>query len=302
MSTAAVKQAPLQALRLLQRTFSSFGPNEWDSFAIASDGSFLGSWKVVRAHRFFGRIALFDIVSPDGSRTPLKLGQCALRVTKNKITFLDRFHLKPEHRHLRAQCFQLVVQRFGTCTYQYGSHWNCEDRFEIDCIPEFIRESLRQSLFHVDFIDLADWRDFGAYRRAVSENIRRDYRKAEQASVRVETRRGVSAFCDLLALAKLRRYVMQKNGKPFSLFADLLVHAAKLLMLGKAGFISTARINGKCLAAFFGTEFGSSLFYNTGGTSNTRLGAGSYLFLSLIENWFAAYPAGFGSSGWLISY
>jgi hypothetical protein len=280
------------ALRLLQRTFSSFSPNEWNSCVSASDGSFLGSWEILRARRLFSRIEFFDIVSLSGSGTPLKIGQCALKVTKSKITFLDRFHLKQQYNHLRAQCFQLVIHHFGTRTYQYGSQWNCEDRFEINCIPNFVCESLHEILFHVDFINLADWRDFAAYRRAVSENIRRDYRKAEQASATIETRRGISAFTELLALARLRRYVMQKNEKPFSLGADVLVHAAKLLTLGKTGFISTVRINGKCLAAFFGTEFGSSLFYNTGATSNSRLGAGSYLFLTLIENWFSAHPAG----------
>ena len=291
-SAAAAKQQPLAALRLVPRTFSSICPKEWDDFVLASDGSFLGLWKVLRAYRLFGRIELFDIVTLNASGPPSKVGQCALKVTNIKITFLDRFHLKAEYRHLRAQCFELVVRHFGARTYQYGSQWNCEDRFEIDFIPDLVRESLRESRFHIDFINLADWSDFAAYRRAVSENIQRDYRKAEQASARIKTRRGISAFRDLLALARLRRYVMRKNGKPFSVFTDVLVHAAKLLTLGKAAFISTVRINGKCLAAFFGTEFGNCLFYNTGGTRNSRLGAGSYLFLTLIENWFSAHPAG----------
>jgi Acetyltransferase (GNAT) domain len=154
-----------------------------------------------------------------------------------------------------------------------------------------VHEPVVEPQFHIDLIDCSDWPDFATYRRTISENIRRDYRKAQQTSARVETRQG-AAFRDIIALAKLRRYVMRKNGVAFSLFPDLFEHAAKLLVLGQEGFISTGRVDGKCLAAFIGTEFGGSLFYHAGGTRDNRLGVGSHLFLTLIEHWFAAHPNG----------
>ena len=42
----------------------------------------------------------------------------------------------------------------------------------------------------IDFVDFRQWGSFAAYRRDVSESIRRDYRKAAANGARVETPAG----------------------------------------------------------------------------------------------------------------
>jgi hypothetical protein len=86
--------------------------------------------------------------------------------------------------------------------------------------------------------------------------------------------------------------MMRKNKKRFSYLVDLFLHTAKLAILGKDGFITTARINGRCYSAFFGAKFGHNIYSISGGTRQNRLGAGSYLFLTLIEAWFSEHPTG----------
>jgi hypothetical protein len=52
------------------------------------------------------------------------------------------------------------------------------------------------------------------------------------------------------------------------------------------------RAEGRRPAAFFGVRFGDDVYYLAGGTEKTANGYGSYLFLTLIEEWFRAHPTG----------
>ena len=97
---------------------------------------------------------------------------------------------------------------------------------------------------------------------------------------------------DVPALVGLRRQVMRRNEEPFSRVVDAPVHALKLLCLGDDGFVSVVEANGRAQAAFFGVRFGSGFYYVSGGTSDKCEGFGSYLFLTLIERWFAEQPRG----------
>jgi hypothetical protein len=273
-----------------ERSFSSLGRDEWDNFVLTSGGSFLGCWAVVKVRRLIGTVRLFEFFIDCESCEPQKVGQCAIAVARRKVTFLDRIHLKAAQRHLWDQCFKLIVQRFGAKTYRYGSHWNHEDRFELSAIPGFVTQTVLDQQFHLDLIDFRDWAGFPAYRRGISENIRRDYRKAQNTSARVETRFGLAALRDVFALVTLRAQVMHKNKLRF--FADYFLHGAKLAIFAKNGFITTVRMKGRCYSAFFGIQLGPNLYYVSGGTTKNRHGFGSYLFLTLIENWFAKYPDG----------
>jgi hypothetical protein len=283
---------PLQGLKIIERSFFSYREKEWDNFARASSASFLGSWRVIMARRLFGAVRLFDFILSDGSPVYHKVGQCALLVDARSVTFLDRIHLMPEQRVLRDQCLALVAQRFGSRSYSYGSHWNEEECFPDPAVYGFVTGELIDRPFQIDVIDFREWADFNAYLRAVSENVRRDYRKARDAATHVRTRFGLAAAPDLFALVAMRACMMRKNKRRFSQIFDFFLHAAKLAILGGDGFISTARINGRCYSAFFGAKFGNNIYAISGGTRQNRLGAGSYLLLTMFEAWFSENPAG----------
>jgi hypothetical protein len=283
---------PLAGLKITERSYSSYQENEWDIFARGSFGSFLGSWRVITARRLFGAVRFFDFILSEGSSAYHKVGQCALLIDAQSVTFLDRIHLIPAQRDLRDQCLALVAQQFGARSYNYGSHWNEEEYSPDPAVCGFATGAFIDRPFQIDVIDFRRWADFNAYHRAVSENIRRDYRKARNVATSVRTRFGLAAARDLGALVAMRACMMRKNKERFSLMFDFFLHAAKLAILGKDGFITTARINGRCYSAFFGAKFGHNIYYISGGTRQNRLGAGSYMLLTLIETWFSENPTG----------
>ena len=120
----------------------------------------------------------------------------------------------------------------------------------------------------LDCIDFATWPGFAAYRRSVSENLRRDYKKAAAASPNLTTRRGMDAWRDVPAIVGLRRQVMRRNHEPFSSVLDAPMHALKLMCLGEGAFISVVEANGCAQAAFFGVRFGGAFYYVGGGTAD----------------------------------
>ena len=230
-----------------RRSFSSFHSNEWDDFAAASGESFLGLWGVVEARCLFGRVKLFDFVLMDEARSRQKVGQCAIHVGNGNVTFLDRIQLLPAQRHLNRRCFDLIEGHFGDLAYKYGSRWNDEDEFDLKGLPRF---DVDRTIFHLDLIDFRKWPDFAAYRGAVSENIRRDYKKAKEANAVARTSYGLKGLHDLFAFVAMRQHMARRNNLPLSRVRDYLTHAGRLLVLGKKAFVTAVRIEGKCYAAF----------------------------------------------------
>lgn len=271
---------------------SSVDGAAWDAFILSCGSSFLGTWRVVRANRFLSRIRVFEFFAHDNG-TAHRIGQCAVAVSARRIRLMDRIHLLPAWADQWERCVALVVERCGSGVYEYGSLWNAEDRRAPDGqVGSWVSRTLPGPRFLIDRVDFARWSDFAHYRDEVSENIRRDYRKAVAASAIVESRQGLAALRDVITLCRLRRQVMQRNGERFSLVVDIAKHVLKILCIGKLAFIATVRAEGHRPAAFFGVRFGDDIYYLAGGTKKNANGYGSFLFLTLIEEWFATHPAG----------
>jgi hypothetical protein len=279
------------ALVLHERTIGSIDPVEWDRVAVASGGSFLGSWRVIRAERLRHTVRVFEFFAA-AATPPAKVGQCAVAIAGRAVRFLDRIHLLPAYASAWARCLGEVMASCGATSCTYGSAWNHEARCVAAAASALPRSRVTDDGLRLDCIDFAAWHDFAAYRRAVSENVRRDYRKAAAAVPILTTRHGVDAWRDVPALVGLRRQVMRRNSVPFSSVVDAPMHALKLMCLGDDAFVSLVEANGRAQAAFFGVRFGSAFYYVSGGTADRCEGFGSYLFLTLIEQWFAEQPRG----------
>jgi hypothetical protein len=277
-------------LVLYERTIDEVDPAAWDRFAVASGGSFLGSWRVIRAEGLLAPLRIFELY--DAAPPHGKIGQCAVAISYDRIRFLDRLHLLPAHDTVWVAGLQRIVDRCGAALYTYGSPWNAECRCLGALTAAFPTARVTDAATGIDAVNFTRWADFAAYRRAISENTRRDYKKALLASPTLAIRRGVSACRDIAGLVDLRRQVMRRNQEPFSTLVDAPLHALKLLCMGEDAFIATVRAGGRSQAAFFGVQFGDRVCYVSGGTRDRSEGFGSYLFLTLIEQWFAAHPYG----------
>lgn len=267
---------------------------DWDDFVRACGGSFLGTWPVIRATRVVTRVRVFEFFTCLEGQELRKVGQCAVAVGRGHYRFLDRLHLLPDSLSRWDGCLRLLVGRCGGGRYEYGSAWNAESRHPPTSRVAGLKPSTLQNRpFLIDFVDFARYNGFEAYRRAISENIRRDYKKAAAAGATIQTRYGVAALRDVWTLVKLRGQVMERNQEPFSPQADIGLHILKLLCIGQRAFISTVRAgDGHCAAAFFGVQFGDDFYHVAGGTEKSGQGFGSFLFLTLIEEWMAAHPTG----------
>jgi hypothetical protein len=281
---------PDAPVALHERSIGTIDPGDWDRFVLACGGSFLGSWKVIRAERLRHTVRVFEFFRA-AEPAPLKVGQCAVAISGRQVRFLDRLHMLPRHCDLWAPAVQEVVARCGHATYLYGSPWNHEQRSAAAgaMLPP---GRLVDDAFRLDAVAFAAWPGFAAYRRDVSENIRRDYKKAAVAAPAVVIRRGAAALRDLPGLVRLRRQVMRRKGERFSMMVDAPLQALKLLCMGEDAFIATVVAQGRRHAAFFGVEFGDGIYYLAGGTKDKSEGFGSFLFLTLIEQWFARHPQG----------
>lgn len=277
------------SLVLVEQSFKAVTPAEWDAFVQQCGASFLCSWKVVSAARLRRRVRLFELHVPSSMGATRKVGQCALSIGKGRVKFLDRLQLLPSHDHLWERGVHLVVERCGPATYEYGSLWNQEER-RLLTAPR--TATIKDDVFQIDRIDFAGWPDFAAYRRAVSENIRRDYKKAAAASAAIVCKSGTAALGELSSFVRLRGETMRRQREPHSAAADFGRHMLKLLCLGTDAFVATVRTPGGCHAAFFGAQFGDSFYYLGGGTEDRCQGYGSFLFLTLLERWFAERPRG----------
>lgn len=292
MTASAFRRASdPEAAVLLERAIDEIDPIAWDRFAVACGGSFLGAWRVVRAEGLLAPLRLFEIYDSAPS-TRRKIGQCAVAVVHDRVRFLDRLQILPTHDHLWAPTLQRIVARCGSMLYSYGSPWNAELRCLAALQAAFPGARLTDASTGIDAVEFGRWADFARYRRAVSENIRRDFKKAAAASPTIVVRRGASACRDIGGLVALRAQVMRRNHEPFSSLVDGPLHVLKLLCMGRDAFIATVRAGGRAEAAFFGVEFGGRVYYVSGGTRDRSEGFGSYLFLSLIEAWYADHPRG----------
>ena len=79
-----------ETVGLRERSAATVTPEAWDEFVSASGGSFLGCWRVVRAHRLRARVRLFDFVARPPHGPPVKVGQCAVAIGRGRARFLDR--------------------------------------------------------------------------------------------------------------------------------------------------------------------------------------------------------------------
>jgi hypothetical protein len=282
---------PPLGISSFERSIGDIDGPSWDAFLQECESSFLGMWSIVRANRFLNCVRVFEFFGVlDGSNQ--KIGQCAVAINR-RIRFLDRIHLLPKATDRWEACMQLVMEACGSGNYEYGSPWNAEDRRPPDGqVGQWVSRPASGRPFMIDRVDFRRWSGFAHYRNEVSENIRRDYRKAVAAGAVLECRRGLAALRDVVTLARMRGGVLRRNGEPFSMALDILRHVVKILCIGDRAFIATVRADGRCYSAFLGVQFGDNVYYIAGGTVRNAHGYGSFLFLTQIEKWFGANPNG----------
>ncbi len=282
-----VDDAPTAASVVARR--SSAPATEWDGFAQRCQASFRCSHRGSRAwqfaHHFFHRMCRLDLCV-DGTRGPIKVGQCAVGIGRRRSVFSDGLHLLPEHAHLWSSAMSAALARLGPATYLYGSPWSLEVPREtaLSRLAGVRVDGVESTT--VDAIDFSRWATFDGYRRAVSENVRRNAKKAAvnyPGLVIVEGGGGIGGARRYLASVGLRRAMFRRKGLDRSTLLMAIRSAARLWSVGRHGRLAYLTDGGELLAFHMGIGFGRDWSYLEGAARPDAVGVSWNLHMRLAE-------------------
>jgi hypothetical protein len=269
----------------------------WNAFAIACGGSFrserrhLRGWAAKHIGRY--RLRLFELRSGAGAGAE-RIGQCAVGVGRHDSMFLDRPLLAPGGEPRWTDAVDALLAKLGPGRYRYGWELNMEpDRTaELAEIGGVTIASSRP--ITVQAIDFSGWPDWPSYWRSISNNVRRNVKKArsEIPDLDLVTRRGPAAVRSVPDLIRLRSVMYDRKGIRFRAAGATAAAVGSALVGSGNAFVSIACGDGRPLAALSGVDFGPNTYYLDGGSRSDNQGASWYLLTESIRSAYDADPQG----------
>lgn len=276
--------------------------DEWNTAARRSGAGYVGEWHQARAwaYKRFPRMRLrmFEIFTdspgPGARRSQCRVGQCAVAVSRDGGTFLDRLQLEPGHESSWSEAMRAVLSNLGPGRYEYGWPESLEPprEGELGQMAGVAVTQVRPLTVHS--IEFSAWPTWDAYFRAVSTNVRRNVKKAQTGfpDLTVEWRSGISGISQVRSLIRLRSQTYGRKGLGFGAPAAVLSTVANLASAGPASFTAVARGGGRELAAVSGIRFGANTYYRDGGSVADNGGAAWHLLMAVIERAFCEHGQG----------
>ena len=271
--------------------------DQWNSLARRGGAGYVGEWHHVRAwtrKRFPRmRLRLFEILT-DATGREIRVGQCAVAVSREGGTFLDRLHLEPGHEDSWPAAMRAVLANLGPGRYEYGWEESLERprEGELGKIAGVAVTQVRPLTVHS--IEFSAWPSWDAYLRAVSTNVKRNVKKAQTQfpDLAIEWRSGLAGVSQVTSLIRLRSQTYGRKGLRFRAPAAALSTIANLASAGPASFTAVARGGGRDLAAVSGIRFGTNTYYRDGGSVADNGGAAWHLLMRVIERAYTEHSQG----------
>ncbi|MFC3125729.1 hypothetical protein ACFOD4_11690 [Pseudoroseomonas globiformis] len=282
--------------RLEVRPFTG-SPTQWNTFAKQCGASFRCAWRALALwqldHHLLHRMRRLDIGQSVGGEW-VKVGQCAVGIGRKHRVFADSLQLLPEHGHCWTIAMEAVLLHLGPGDYHYGSQWNME-------VPR--QDALRDiaglkvsgvEAITLDVVDFRQWPDWPAYLRNVSNNAKRNARRATDSfpGMGMELRQGLSALRSGRALWSLRARMARRKKIDLSGARTLLRYALRMLALDREAFTAILSVAGQPMAGFSGIDFGGRTYFLEGGSSDTNNGTNWHLLLAMLQRAFDRHPQG----------
>jgi hypothetical protein len=290
-------------IQILELDPSEIDPSSWDNFAQICDASYkcgyyaLKEWQIESmALRPRRKMRVFEILA----RNERKVGQCAIGQRAKEVIFVDALQIDPDYVGLWPKAMGALLARLGPCRCRYGSEWNLEparerilnklDGVKIDAVEPVLLQA----------IDFSAWQTWEAYFSAISQNARRNAKKARTSipEPSLKVRYGLATLKHMPTLAHLYVWTNIRKG-----LAASSVHALGLILGRSLGrfvrsitmrehIMTAVARNGKptlavfygALAVFYGMRFGRNVYYLAGGSKKRNGGVAWHLLLTMIEN------------------
>lgn len=239
---------------------SQFDRQAWDRNAARSGASMRSAFAHLHGlglkFLFRGAPKLFHVyLEADGERT--QIGQYTLIFRGDSRVFYDGLHLYPEYRGLWAAAMTAVLADAGPGTYEYGWQWMPEPprEAELRTIPGVTLTHVRPIL--VQGVDFANWPDWDAYYRDISENIRRNARKAEKlhGDLKFTLVTGLAALTKVPALVAMRGDMYRRKQLAFNPLRIFAGYVTSILACPAQASIGVVTSGGRTLAIQNNVEF-----------------------------------------------
>jgi hypothetical protein len=269
----------------------------WDALAQECGASFRCGYRASSGwqldhHRVFRmqRYALWL----QGSDHREQIGQVAIGLGPRVRVFADGLQLRPQHAHRWREAMSAVLSAAGPGIYRYGSRWSLEPRRESECASIAGVRVERVQPITMYAVDFTRWRSWECYASALSENARRNIRKAEKLgdALNIDIRRGSEMLQLGRHLLQLRRGLYARKRIPFSMTTSALRLLLRAWALRDQAFIAVSRLNGEPVCAFGGIVFGDNTFFVDSGSIQEDRGSYWHLMSRMLRDAYERAPHG----------
>ena len=276
-----------QRVQIFETDRAALSSIAWDTFAAKCGASFrcahgaLAAWQL--SDSMFFRLRLFEIY---GGEFGGKIGQCAVAVSRRQSYFIDGIQLSPGDEALWEASMTAVLGRLGPGRYRYGSPWSIEKAREqsLQLLRNVSVEVVESHV--VQGVDFNRWKSWDDYFGAVSNNARRNAKKARIRfpALQIWVNRGLSTLRHALAITNLHFRTSARKACKTPRAVIVARFMARSLVMGKYAMTAIATTEGVDLAAISGVQFGQHWYYLTGGSEVDNGGAAWHLMLAVIRD------------------
>jgi hypothetical protein len=270
----------------------------WSEFAADHGGSWRSNPGHIRftrlRHLLSGRLFAFEAFAQAGPVRGQKIAQCLVSLRGSRITFTDGLQIADGFAAARPAILQQVLSFLPAGHLTFGWSWSLEHvpLEDFQHIPGTSNHQSRDIIVHS--VNLANWDSWDNYFRSISNNVRRNVKRAEQAETPVEVihATGLAAVRLIPQLVRVRRHTLNRVELHHPAWRMALSYLANILTMPKTCHIALARQGGKAFAGLFGYEFGRDFYYWHGGSIENNNGASWKLLTDTVRLWQQKRPDG----------
>jgi hypothetical protein len=259
--------------------------SDWDTFAQACNVTFMCSRANVSAERLRSHVRFFEAYL-EGE----KVAQCAVAFrrfgkTRDVGRFVDGMQLLPEYATLWGQVMQGILGILGPGRYFYGTEWSIEEARTngLTALHGITIQTVFPYVTHG--VDFSRWPSWEAYRRAISNNARRNAAKALKTDPKTEILiyHGIKTIIVTLPFMRMRSLVRYRKGLDFNVLEQTMRYVTRMLLMRERGYTARVVHLGKVVSYFCGIDFGRHTFYTYGASMPDKTGAAWLLILDMLQ-------------------
>jgi len=288
--------ARADGLVVVERHLRTVDSARWNAFAERNRSSVrlttghLRGWAVKHVGR--RRLRLFEVHAGGGASGDV-VAQCAVGTAGTDHVFLDRLVLAPSAGPW-PPVMAAVLTAVGPGTFSYGWELSMEPPREDDiaAIPGVTVTRVRPMV--VEAVDFAAWPTWEEYWRAISTNVRRNVKKAQNEidGLQLDVRSGLGSLRHVPTIIRLRSTMYRRKGLRFRRTAAAVSAVAGIVSARRYALTAVATSSAGPMAAFHGLEFAGSTYYADGGSQAGNSGAAWYLITRMAQRAYDAHPHG----------